>query len=139
MSRRRIANIVPLAPTRCAACALPAPLRALLRASQRIAACKQSYRGSVRAVSWALAARCVARHPSSLPLILQMAAVAIQCLYRDQPASQPTLPVAIHSSVLQYKAQSFLPFSHNTTQCIATHLPQQPAASQAKPTCCNTV
>ena len=69
------------------------------------------YRRMQTVVSWACArrgmgaaARCVARHPSSLPLVLKMAAVAIQCLYRDQLASQSTLPVAIHNSVLQYKA-----------------------------------
>ena len=76
-----------------------------------------------------LAAHCIAIQCPTLPLVLQMVAVAIQCLYRDQPASYPTLPGVIQSSVLQYKAQSFLPFSHNTTQCIATHLPQQLAAS----------
>ena len=54
MPQRRIANTVSLAPTQCAAHAMPAPLRALLRTSQRIAARKRPYRGRVRAVSWAL-------------------------------------------------------------------------------------
>ena len=87
------------APARCAARAMPSPLPALLRASQRITARKRSYRGRVPraplAVSWALTARCVVIQPVS---------------YKPQ--------VTIHFSVLRYTSPAAIPFSHDTVSVL---------------------
>ena len=108
--QRRIADTVLLTPARCAARAMPAPLGALLRASQRIASCKRSYRGRVRAVSWALLRAVSQDTPAACAPILLCHDTIGDCIVTQ--VSNPTAR-----------------FCHNTLTCIATQSPHQPLPS----------
>ena len=105
---------------------IPAPCPAPQR---RVAAPQRPCRSAPAAVSQALlraagrvvglAVHCIATQCPTLPLVFQLAAVTIQCLYRDPVG----LPSQVSCNTLPHP--SCLKLSQYTN-CIATHFPVKP-------------